>query len=129
MGDVSHIPEDTWTHLLSAPRSVVVLDCLRPEFYVSHFGLGEAVEAARRLKPTRTYLTGLGHEITFDEYTRVGRILEGATEEREGDLTVGEQECLSMVKDGEGLWLRPAHDGLRVWISNDGEVRDETHDV
>lgn len=131
MGDVSFIPDETWPHLLSTPRSVVVLDCLRPEFYVSHFGLGEAVTAARKLKPTRTYLTGLGHEIMYDEYVRVGKILGGGMvgQERQENLTDGEKECLDAVEEGEELWIRPAHDGLRVRIGDDGEVRDESHDA
>ena len=128
MGDVSFIPEETWPHLLSSPRSVVILDCLRPTFHTSHFGLGQAVDAARRIKSTRTYLTGFGHEIPHDEYVHVGEILGGATVGQEG-LTEREKKCLDHVEKGEKLWVRPAHDGLRVWIGDYGNVHDETHDA
>lgn len=128
MGDVSFIPDETWPHLLSTPRSVVVMDCLHPEFYVSHFGLGEAVQAARKLKPIRTYLTGLGHEIMYDEYVRVGEIL-GGCEVGQECLTDGEKECLGVIEEDEELWIRPAHDGLRVWVGDDDNVRDESHDT
>ncbi|KZV63129.1 Metallo-hydrolase/oxidoreductase [Peniophora sp. CONT] len=128
MGDVSFIPEATWPHLLSSPRSVIVLDCLRPQDHMSHFGLGQAVQASRKIKPTRTYLSGFGHEVPHDEYVHVGEILGGATVGQEG-LTAREKKCLDCVEEGEKLWVRPAHDGLRVWIGEDGKVRDKSYDA
>ena len=144
MGDVSHIPESAWALLgrgadtggdhdgpmrTRREYSAVVLDCLRPATHVSHFGLAQSVSAARRLGATRTYLLGFGHEIGFDEYARVGEILGGAPV-GDAPLSSGEKKCLDVLEKekGEPLWLRPAHDGLRVIV--DGlDVRDETFDA
>ncbi|KAK4704860.1 hypothetical protein P7C70_g1345, partial [Phenoliferia sp. Uapishka_3] len=42
----------------------LVVDCLRIEGHMSHFGLGQAIEAARRIGAERTYLVGFGHMIS-----------------------------------------------------------------
>jgi len=136
MGDVSHIPEETWALLgrgegnpdPQRQYSAIVLDCLRPATHVSHFGLGQSVSAARRFGAVRTYLTGFGHEIAFDEYAHIGEILGGAPLPNDDSLTSGERKCLDVIDKGDPLWIRPAHDGLRVSISG-LSVRDDTFDV
>ncbi|KAI0032491.1 beta-lactamase-like protein [Vararia minispora EC-137] len=135
MADVSHITEDTWALLGrandAAPVSelaVAVVDCLRPVAHTSHFGIREAVSAARRLRSTRTYLTGFGHEISHDEYARVCEVV-GGLPSANLSLTSGERKCLDLVEEGRPVWLRPAHDGLRMWARKDGSVVDETYDV
>ena len=44
------------------------------------------------------------------------------------DLTSHEQHGISLIDSGGQLWMRPAFDGLRVWISKDGSVVDEGYD-
>ncbi|KII93635.1 hypothetical protein PLICRDRAFT_35866 [Plicaturopsis crispa FD-325 SS-3] len=132
ISDVSHIPDDTWS-LLEQPRPdegplpVFVLDCLRLHPHTSHLGFGDSVKTARRLAAQRTYLTGFGHEVSHDEYVRIGEAVGGADVESTS-LTKVEAKGVSLIGEGQPLWLRPAHDGLRIFISEDGRVRDETYD-
>ena len=42
---------------------VLILDCLRRKPHATHFGLDEAIEAARRLAPKRTLFTHMCHDL------------------------------------------------------------------
>lgn len=61
--DTNHIPDESKP--LLEGLDVLILDGLRPAPHVTHFGLDEAVEAARQLKPRRTYFTHCGHELDY----------------------------------------------------------------
>jgi phosphoribosyl 1,2-cyclic phosphodiesterase len=77
LADVSHIPDDAWSlleHHWTSPLPVFVCDCLRLYAHTSHFGLGEAIAASRRIGAIRTYLTGFGHEVSHDEYVTFGEV-------------------------------------------------------
>lgn len=62
--DVNRIPEESWG-LLKGLR-VLILDALRPKPHPAHFGLEEALDVIRQLKPERAYLTHLGHELEHE---------------------------------------------------------------
>lgn len=132
ISDVSHIPEDVWS-LLLAPKvfgkkthvaPVFVLDCLRIMPHTSHFGLKQAIDAVRRMGARRNYLVGFSHDMTHDEYAEILR----SVGEEKGDIAnVSEavRKGMEAVGEGEAQWVRPAFDGLRVFISPDGLVRDD----
>ncbi len=122
ISDVSFIPEDVWPLLESIP--VLALDCLRLEPHTSHFGIAEAVRTARRVKAGRTYLTGFGHYVTHDEYVAIGEGVGGAQREAE---TENERRGAELIGAGKPVWMRPAHDGLRVFVGPRGAA-DETYD-
>ncbi len=134
LSDVSHIPEDVWSLFKrsadddrrSPVPPVFVLDCLRLQSHTSHLGLADAVEVARRMGAQRTYLTGFGHEVSHEEYVTIGEVLGGKQKEKER-LTSVERQGLQLIEAGEDLWLRPAFDGLRVFVSEDLTVRDEEY--
>jgi hypothetical protein len=72
ISDVSHIPDDVWPILTStgAKREggerripLLILDCLRFSPFTSHFGIAQAVETARKLRPERTLLIGFSHDV------------------------------------------------------------------
>lgn len=135
LSDVSHIPDESWA-LLEGPAlegegkpryAAVIMDCLRPMSHISHFGIREAVNAARRLGARRTYLTGFGHEVSHDEYAKVGRIVGGEQFAAES-LSKGEQKCVGLLEEGEHIWVRPAHDGLQLLVSSDNMIIDNTYD-
>lgn len=127
LADVSHIPEDAWAIMKpssdEAPLPVFILDCLRIEPHLSHIGLLDSISIARRMKATRTYLTGFGHEMTFEDWTAVGHVVEGAAVEKTA-LTLDGKKAVDLVPPGDPIWLRPSVDGLRVFISDTGEVWD-----
>ena len=50
--------------LPSHQYAVAIVDCLRPLAHISHYGIREAVNAARRIDAQRTYLTGFAHEVS-----------------------------------------------------------------
>jgi phosphoribosyl 1,2-cyclic phosphate phosphodiesterase len=59
--DTRAIPPESMARLEGL--DVLILDCLRPKPHVTHLGLEEAVELARRLAPKRTLLTHLSHRL------------------------------------------------------------------
>jgi phosphoribosyl 1,2-cyclic phosphodiesterase len=134
LSDVSHIPEDIWAMFGRAKGAdqtqpvppVFVLDCLRLQPHTSHLGVAESVAVARRMGAQRTYLTGFGHEVSHDEYVTVSESVGGKTK-AEAELTPTEKEALSLISPGEPIWVRPAFDGLRVFVSSDKQVRDDTY--
>ncbi|KIJ68691.1 hypothetical protein HYDPIDRAFT_24946 [Hydnomerulius pinastri MD-312] len=148
MSDVSHIPDDAWAIIESGshprPKPVLVIDCLRLRPHTSHMGVREAAAAIRRVGARRSYMIGFSHEVSHEEYVTIGK----AAGEEEDDLGSGlggtgvvengkmlsefERQGVEMMREGKtagkGHWIRPSHDGLRVFISSDGSVRDETYD-
>ncbi|KAH7883855.1 beta-lactamase-like protein [Phlebopus sp. FC_14] len=133
MSDVSLIPEDAWAVLEAGePKNVLVLDCLRLEPHTSHMGVKEAATTIRRLNAKRNYLTGFGHEVSHDEYVTIGEAVEEEEVRDMAVMTVRERNGVKLIREGrkaeERHWVRPSHDGLRVFISTDGSVRDETYD-
>lgn len=81
--DTNFIPPES--RPLLEGLDVLILDALRPAPHVTHFGLDEAIAAAREINARRTYFTHCGHEL---DYTTTN----------------------SMLPDGMEL----AYDGLRV---------------
>jgi hypothetical protein len=132
ISDVSHIPEEKWPVIQSRvssfgrPLPVLVLDGLRLLPTTSHVGIADAVEIARRVGASRTYLTGLGHEVMYSEYVTIGEAVGGGEKDTE-QLTETEKQGLALIHKGKSLWLRPAHDGLRVFVEVDRQVWDETY--
>jgi phosphoribosyl 1,2-cyclic phosphate phosphodiesterase len=66
--DVNLIPEASWA-LLQGVR-ILILDALRYKPHPAHFSLNEALEVAARVKPERTYLTHMGHDIDHETVSR-----------------------------------------------------------
>lgn len=124
ISDVSYVPDDVWPIIESTP--VAVLDCLRLRGHTSHLGLEGSIETARRIGAQRTYLTGFGHEVTHDEYVMIGEILGGATKPAE-EMSATVRKGVGMIGPGRDVWVRPAHDGLRVFMEGRGVVRDESY--
>jgi phosphoribosyl 1,2-cyclic phosphate phosphodiesterase len=59
--DVNRIPDESWP--LLEGLDTLILDALRFRPHPTHFHLDEALEVVRRLKPRRTYLTHLAHDL------------------------------------------------------------------
>ncbi len=60
--DVNEIPASSWP--LLEGLDTLILDCLRPgREHPSHFDLAGALEVIERVKPRRTYLTHLSHQM------------------------------------------------------------------
>jgi hypothetical protein len=130
ISDVSLIPDDTWALLELAKKQmpVLVLDCLRLRSHTSHMGIQEAVATVRRLNPSRTYLTGFSHDISHDEYVTIGRAAGGDEPKDTTHMSIMERRGAEMIREGKPVWIRPSHDGLRVFVSSDDSVLDETYD-
>jgi hypothetical protein len=127
LSDVSYIPDDVWPIFETngtSPLPVCVLDCLKLHRHTSHMGLADSVATTRRIGASRTYLTGFGHEVAHDEYVTIGEVLGGSLK-NVVTMTPIEQEGVGMIRDGQRVWLRPAYDGLRVFVSKGGPVIDE----
>ena len=59
--DCNRIPDESWP--LVNGVEILVLDALRDEPHETHFTLGEAVAAVRRISPARTYFTHMTHDL------------------------------------------------------------------
>lgn len=59
--DTNHIPPESMAKLQGL--DVLILDCLRREPHTTHFGLDEALAVAAELKPRRTLLTHISHDL------------------------------------------------------------------
>jgi hypothetical protein len=105
--------------------AVAIVDCLRPLAHISHYGIREAVNVARRIDAQRTYLTGFAHEVSHDEYVTIGEYVGGKAVD---NPTVKEKYSIDMIDEGRRIWLRPSHDGLRFEVSRSGIVRDNSYD-
>jgi hypothetical protein len=132
LSDVSWISEESW-EILNQPSkgdpshqyAVAIVDCLRPLGHISHFGIREAVNVARRINAQRTYLTGFAHEVSHDEYVTVGEYVGGKAVD---NPTEKEKKCIDVIDEGRRIWVRPSHDGLRFEVSRSGIVRDNSYD-
>jgi phosphoribosyl 1,2-cyclic phosphate phosphodiesterase len=59
--DTNRIPPESMTKLQGL--DVLILDCLRRQPHTTHFGLDEALAVAAELKPRRTLLTHISHDL------------------------------------------------------------------
>jgi len=63
--DVKTIPEGEYSKLENL--QVLVIDALRTNEHIAHFSLDEALEAATRIAPKKTYLIHLSHQMGLHE--------------------------------------------------------------
>lgn len=132
LSDVSWISDESWA-VINQPSvnnpshryAVAIVDCLRPIAHISHYGIKEAVNVARRINAQRTYLTGFGHEVSHEEYVTIGEHVGGKAI---SNPTATEKYCIDLVDEGKEIWLRPSHDGLRFEVSNEGVVKDNGYE-
>jgi phosphoribosyl 1,2-cyclic phosphate phosphodiesterase len=66
--DVSSIPEESYR--LLEGLDLLVLDGLQWQKHMTHFSLGEAIEAARRIGAKRTLFTHIAHGLAHEETNR-----------------------------------------------------------
>ncbi|CAG8446847.1 3676_t:CDS:2 [Cetraspora pellucida] len=97
ISDCNFIPEDT--RLKMHGSEVVILDALDHKEHPSHFSTQQAIDTSKNLVPVpkRTYLTGFSHAVEHHGLTKEMKLLE---------------------EEEPGLWVRPAHDGLKVCIED-----------
>jgi len=132
LSDVSWISEESWA-VINQPSvnnpshqyAVAIVDCLRPIAHISHYGIREAVNVARRINAQRTYLTGFGHEVSHEEYVTIGEYVGGRGI---NNPTAMEKYCMDLVDEGEKIWLRPSHDGLGFEVSSEGVMKDNSYE-
>jgi phosphoribosyl 1,2-cyclic phosphate phosphodiesterase len=63
--DTNHIPEESWS--LLEGLDTLVLDCLRITKHPTHFCMEEALAVVERLRPRKTYLTHVSHELDYHQ--------------------------------------------------------------
>jgi len=63
--DTNKIPEESWP--LLAGLDVFIVDALRYKPHVTHFGLEEAIEVARRVQARRTLFTHMSHDLEHEK--------------------------------------------------------------
>jgi phosphoribosyl 1,2-cyclic phosphate phosphodiesterase len=66
--DVKSIPRPSWR--LLEDLDVLVLGCLRRKPHPGHLSLDEALEVVDRVRPKKTYLTHISHDLDHDELCR-----------------------------------------------------------
>lgn len=78
------------------------------------------------MKAQRTYWLGFSHDLSHDEYVSIGKAV-GSRVTSAVELTPREQAAVATIEDGSPVWIRPAFDGLRVFVSKEGAVSDEEY--
>lgn len=69
ISDVSKIPDETYPLLEDC--ELLILDALRPDrSSATHFGLPQALEEVRKIRPKRTLFTGMMHTMDHDSINR-----------------------------------------------------------
>jgi phosphoribosyl 1,2-cyclic phosphate phosphodiesterase len=61
--DTNEIPPESWP--LLEGLDVLILDALRDRPHATHFSLDQAIAVAERLRPKRTLVTHISHELDF----------------------------------------------------------------
>ncbi|CAB4411049.1 unnamed protein product [Rhizophagus irregularis] len=97
ISDCNFIPEDILTKIQGS--KILILDALNYQEHSSHFSIDQAINISRNLNPipNRTYLTGFSHAVEHFKLTN---------------------EMKQLQLNEPLLWVRPAHDGLKVIIDN-----------
>ncbi|KAK0198502.1 beta-lactamase-like protein [Armillaria mellea] len=124
--------------IMASRLPLFILDCLHLRPHTSHFGVVSAVDTARRVGALRTYLTGFSHEVSHEEWARITEVVSAGKLPAQPSpwldgITDMEQQALGMtMKEGDNpiTWIRPAFDGLRIWVDNDIDqkaVRDNAY--
>lgn len=67
--DCSSIPEGSFEKLKGI--SHLILDCVRIQAHDTHFNLEKALRTVEQIRPQKTYLTHLGHDFDYSEYSRI----------------------------------------------------------
>jgi len=67
--DCSKIPEESVKKLSGI--SDLILDCVRIERHDTHLNLEGALGVIKEIQPQRTYLTHLGHDFDYSEYSSI----------------------------------------------------------
>ncbi|MFN2501437.1 MAG: MBL fold metallo-hydrolase [Pyrinomonadaceae bacterium] len=67
--DLNFISEETIAGLRDL--DVLVLDCVRIKPHSTHLGLNEALSYVEQIKPRRTYLTHLNHDILYERDSKL----------------------------------------------------------
>lgn len=62
--DVSEMPEETYP--LLEGLDVLIIDALREKPHATHFGIPQALEVVRRVRPRQTYLTHVSHHLDYE---------------------------------------------------------------
>ena len=135
ISDASTIPDDVLRYLQAypwpAPRSrpsagppVLVLDCLGLNPHLSHLSLAQSVAYAQQISAQRTYLVGFSHRVAHDEYETLLRAVGGRSPEPKEMTEVVKKGLEGLDLTGERIWMRPGFDGLRIFVSDDGQARD-----
>jgi phosphoribosyl 1,2-cyclic phosphate phosphodiesterase len=62
--DVNRIPDESWP--LLEGLDVLVIDALRDEPHPTHFGVGQALDVIKKVKPKRAFLTHCSHKLEYE---------------------------------------------------------------
>ena len=115
ISDASEIPEDSYKIISALKVDVLIIDCLRPREHTSHFGLAKSIRATRRINAPKTYFIGFAHDITHEDWERIGHALETGNWE-EADLTKAIMDVMEWIPREPYLWVRPSYDGLLLRV-------------
>ncbi|POW11066.1 hypothetical protein PSTT_05514 [Puccinia striiformis] len=105
---------------------LLIVDTMRLEPHISHFGIAEAVETAVKLRAHRTYILGFTHvweaacELISENSNTLSRTTVDSSSDAEETTELGDDPprfarqalalCEDYIKDTP-LWIRPAFDG------------------
>lgn len=125
MSDVSRIPDETYKLIEQTFKNkrnpkFFILDCLKWNSHLSHFGFEQSLNAAYKVKSMYCYLTGFGHERTHDNWNKL-------IEEHwnnESDILKRIKRSYNEDHNDNTLTsiIKPSYDGLSISINNNGDI-------
>lgn len=134
LSDFSLITEPQWALLERATARhalpvTLIVDALWPvRPHTSHVSFPEAMTVAERIRPVRTWVLGMTHPTTHEQWARLGRSVKGTDEA--DDITTKELlrkvwDSYEMKRNGDKIraWggdVEPAWDGLGVTVDQEG---------
>jgi len=115
ISDASKIPEESYKIISELKIDLLIIDCLRPREHISHFGLAKSIEATRRINAPKTFFVGFAHDITHDDWEKLGDALETGNWEK-ADFSKAIMDAMEHVPREPCLWVRPSYDGLLLRV-------------
>ncbi|MDO4551612.1 MAG: MBL fold metallo-hydrolase [Planctomycetia bacterium] len=66
--DIKEIPPETLTHLYNL--DILIIDCLGYKPHITHLNVTEVLKLVEELKPKKTFLTHISHDLEHDSFTK-----------------------------------------------------------
>ncbi|CAO3663939.1 unnamed protein product [Umbelopsis vinacea] len=100
--DANFVPSETFDRMRNS--DILIVDCLREEPYLSHFGYYQALDVIKEVKAKHNYFIGMAHNLEHDDL----------------------KERATIFGKEQGLYVSPAYDTLKVELLPNGHIKESS---